>query len=205
MIEVEAKCILTPTSKAALLHDAVLQNEKEFVVEFWDNDSWDLGLKNVTLKKKNGKFELKVPTTANDPTSFTASMDELTSDESIYQALQLKQVQDLESDLRAQGYSPRANIHTVRTTYHKEGFIIDLDATTLPILKDNSNVQYEIAEIELQVNTKDEVHVAHEKISEFAQRNGITISNSRGKYLQFIYLNYPDHYQNIVKIGVIDK
>ncbi len=205
MIEVEAKCLLSQQTKEALLKNAILQKQKTFVVEFWDNAEWKLGLKNFTLKKKDGKFELKVANTPNNGSSFTASMNELTEDASIYQALELTPKTDLESDLRDNGYQPKAIINVSRTTYVKDGFILDLDSATFPLLKTNTVMHYEIAEIELQLASESEIEQANKRIVEFAQKHGIHISNTRGKYLEFLYQNYPEHYKNLVKIGVIDK
>lgn len=206
MIEVEAKFLLTPESKEQLLDQAKPAGQKEFIVEFWDNDQWKLGLQNLALKKKNGKFELKAPTTTNtDGSSYTTIMHELTTDKDIYERLGVKPESSLEEDLKAHGYFPRASIHTLRTTYHKEGFIIDLDAASFPLLKDGRTYHYEIAEIELQVTSPEETQAAHEKIGTFAKRFGLTLANTRGKHMEFIYQNYPEHYQNLVKAGIMDK
>lgn len=205
MIEVEAKFVLSPTTKAALLQDAKLIGKTEFIVEFWDNNSWQLGLKNYALKRKNGRFELKVPAAKSDSSSFTSIMNELSNETDIANALTIPLRESLESSLQACNYFPRATIHTIRTTYHKEGFILDLDEADFPLLKDNSTYHYAIAEIELQVTSPTETAEAHKKIGVFAERHGITLSNTRGKHLEFIFHNYPEHYQNLIKAGIMDK
>jgi hypothetical protein len=183
-----------------------LVGTKEFVVEFWDNTEWKLGLQNLALKRKNGQFELKAPTTKQvDGTSYSTIMHEITVEHEIAKLIGVPLTTTLEKDLRENGYTPRATIHTIRTTYHKDGFIIDLDQATFPLLKDNSDYTYEIAEIELQVTDPSETQAAHEKIGTFAKKFGLTLANTRGKHMEFIYQNYPKHYQNLVKAGIMDK
>ena len=54
-------------------------------------------------------------------------------------------------------------------------------------------------------NTPEETQLAHEKIGRFAKQFGLTLANTRGKHMEFIYQNYPEHYQNLVKAGIMDK
>ncbi|MBI4836730.1 MAG: CYTH domain-containing protein [Candidatus Abawacabacteria bacterium] len=206
MIEVEAKFRLTPETKAKLLTGAAFVGVKEFVVEFWDNDQWQLGLTNLSLKRKNGHFELKAPMAKqNDGSSYTTIMDEISDEKMIAQKIGIELTKNLESSLIKNAFRPRASIKTIRTTYNKAGFIIDLDEATFSLVRDNTPYHYEIAEIELQVADNSETQAAHEKIGQFAQEHGLTLANTRGKYMEFIYQNYPEHYQNLVKIGVMDK
>lgn len=207
MIEIEAKFVLTPETKRTLLENAEFVGTKEFIVEFWDNAEWDLGLKNLALKRKNGQFELKAPTSdARDGSSYSTIMDEISDTAEICKRIGAQSLtEDLAADLQKQGYTPRAVIHTIRQSYRKQGFILDLDEATFLLLKANNNYHYEIAEIELQVTDTKDTEKAHQKIGEFAKAHGLTLANTRGKHMEFIYQNYPEHYQNLIKAGVMDK
>lgn len=207
MIEVEAKFVLTAQTKTALLDGADFIGTKEFIVEFWDNAQWDLGLKNLALKRKTEHFELKAPTSSvRDGSSYSTIMDEISDEDEIRRRIDIQKLSDdLTADLLKQGFTPRATIHTVRQSYRKQGFIIDLDEAIFPLLKTNGNYHYEIAEIELQVANDSDTAEAHKQIGEFAKKHGLTLANTRGKHMEFIFQNYPEHYQNLIKAGVMDK
>ena len=61
MIEIEKKFILTPEQEQALIKGADFIEEKEFTDIYYDDKILSLTTKDIWLRERAGKFELKVP------------------------------------------------------------------------------------------------------------------------------------------------
>ncbi|MDP2705707.1 MAG: CYTH domain-containing protein [bacterium] len=194
MIEVEKKLKITPEQEKNLIAGAKFIEEQRLLNSFYDDSEYSLTKKDLWLRDRNGHFELKVPIAANH----TGQYEELENDEEIKKALNFPETAELRQELERRGYSPFYSCLTIRRKYKKEGFTIDLDLTSF-----NQETTYEIAEIELLVNKKEEAEEAIAKIKKFAADNGIPYDMARGKIIEFLKRYKPDHYQVLVNAGVV--
>lgn len=194
MIEVEKKLKITPEQEKNLIAGAEFIKEEKLLNSCYDNPEYSLTKKDLWLRDRNGRFEMKIPIAANH----IGQYEELENDGEIKKALDFPETADLRQELAARGYSPFYSCLTIRRKYKKEGFTIDLDSTHF-----NRETVYEIVEIELLVKEKEESAAAIARIKEFAAKNGIPYNKARGKIIEFLKRYRPEHYRTLVAAGVI--
>lgn len=95
------------------------------------------------------------------------------------------------------GYFSFCACKTNRRKYKKESFIIDLD------IVDFGDFTYNIGEIELMMSDKSDVESAIKKIMIFAKEQNLTIAPVRGKVIEYLKRNKPNHYQALVQAKVV--
>lgn len=194
MIEVEKKLKITPEQEKNLIAGAEFIEEQKLLNSFYDNKEYSLTKRDLWLRDRNGRFEMKTPIATNH----TGQYEELENDDEIKKILDFPGKSDLRKELGERGYSPFYSCLTIRRKYRKEGFAIDLDLTYF-----DEKTTYEIAEIELLVNKKEEAAEAIARIKEFTAKNGIPYDKARGKIIEFLKRYKPEHYEALITAGII--
>jgi thiamine-triphosphatase len=184
MIEVEKKFDLTIEQEQKLLDHASFINEKTFTDTYFDTHDYLLSKKDIWLRKRDEKFELKVP--LNDPKKQRISdqYQEIENDSEIADFLKIPTDKNLEEVLVKNQITPFCTITTIRRKYKKDKFIIDID---------NIDFGLRICEIELMVNDVSEIEKAQEEIIKFAQNFGLSMNRTRGKVLEYLKIHNPEH------------
>jgi adenylate cyclase class IV len=196
MIEIEQKFILSDGDKDRLARDAQLVNKRAFVDIYYDTADYLLTAKDFWLRDRAGSFELKMPIKI-DLNRLTNQYHEVEDEAEIRKILGVEKGENFTSDLEKNGYHPFCRCTTTRTKYKKGDFIIDMDEV------DYGDFKYNIGEIELLVSNKNEMKLASEKILSFAQENGLAILPVRGKVIEYLKQKKPEHYQTLVRVGVV--
>lgn len=196
MIEVERKFILKEETINKLTKGAEFISKKTFTDTYYDTANFSLTTKDMWLRQRGDRFELKVP--LNQGESMTNRVldqyEEYETEEEIRKILNLPEKKTLKEDLEESGYCPIATLTTTRKKYKKGEFIIDFDTI---------DFGYSIGEIELMIKDKSEIKEASDKIIAFAEENGLIITAVLGKLVEYIRRNDSEHYQALVNAGVI--
>lgn len=192
MIEVEKKFLIDKSELSGLLEGAEFVSEKKITDVYWDTSDHSLTTKDLWLRLREGRFELKVPTLEGGK-RLVDQYEELDSDDQITSKLNLE-AGDLEKILKGAGYNPFASITTLRKKYKKEGFIIDVDEV---------DFGYNIVEVELMVSDKSEISDAINKIFSFANSYGLKVGQVRGKIVEYIKRNRQEHYKALIESGIV--
>ncbi|MDD2731669.1 MAG: CYTH domain-containing protein [Candidatus Pacebacteria bacterium] len=197
MIEVEKKFILNEQDKKRLTKNAQFLNERIFTDIYYDTEIFSLTSKDKWFRSREGRFELKLP--LHDGVDRLADQyDELEDEQKIREALNLPSNGNLADDLIKAGYSPFCTCKTNRRKYKKEPFIINLD------IIDFQDFTYNIGEIELMISNKSEIEDASKKIMYFAKTQNLVVTPVRGKIIEYLKRAKPNHYQTLVKRGVVE-
>jgi adenylate cyclase class IV len=195
MIEIEKKFILTEEQKKRLLEGAEFLGEKKFTDTYYDDAQYSLTTRDVWLRVRDGKFELKVPMNMAIEERVIDRYQELEADSEIAVYLGLPKDRVLMDVLRKNGYAPFSTIVTTRKKYKKDGYHIDLDAT---------DFGYHIAEIEYMVNERSEIEKATRRILDYGKAYGLSGNGViRGKVAEYLRKNSPVHFQALVEAKVI--
>jgi adenylate cyclase class IV len=198
MFEVEQNFNLSPEQKQRLLTDAEFQHEKTIVDTYFDTDANKFTLQDMWLRERNGKFELKVPIDMKT-TSLMDQYEEIEDEQEILRRLALPTKANLRDTLTTNQFHPFCTCITVRKTYSKEGFTIVLDEVTYL----ESDLRFNTCEIELLVETREQMPEASSKIIAFAEKNGLTAEYLHGKVLEYLIHEKPEHYEALVQAGVV--
>ena len=194
MIEVEKKFRLNEVERECLLEGAVFESERSFTDVYYDTPDYTLTRKDTWLRFRDGRCELKVPRRMDDYSKNAIDQyEELLTEQEIRQHLRLPIHTTFREDLEYSGYHPIGTITTHRKAYRKEGFVIDIDCT---------DTGYSIGEIELLVEDEVGMEEATQKIIEFAKRHTLAMIPVRGKVMEYIRVNNPQHFQILIDAGV---
>lgn len=196
MIEVEKKFVLNEQDKERLMKDAPFLNERVFTDTYYDTENFSLISRDMWLRSRDGRFELKLPL-YDGADRLADQYDELEDEQKIRAALNVRVRGNFIDDLAQAGYVPFCVCKTTRRKYKKEPFIIDLDTV------DFQDFTYNIGEIELMVNDKSEIEGAIEKIMAFAKEQNFAVAPVRGKVIEYLKRTKPNHYQALVRAGVV--
>lgn len=186
MIEVEKKFVLERDELERLIKDARFITQKEFTDVYYDDNNYSLTTKNMWLRSRAGKFEFKCPVLLENNFSQVDHYEEIEDDDLIKRKLSINSNDPLIYSLEMKGYKDFASITTIRKKYKKQNFTIDID---------NTDFGYRVAEIELLVNNNNEIEYASKAIIDFADACGIKIGLVRGKLIEYIRQNRPDHFK----------
>ena len=198
MIEVEKKFVLNKENTERLIQGAMFLTEKVFTDTYYDTDDYALTGKDIWLRARNGKFELKTPLQQNSE-RIADQYVEIEDDNQIREKLGLPKGSDLLQDLQKAGYEEFCMCKTTRKKYKREPFIIDLDMVEF------ENFVYHIGEIELMVEKPSEAPAAAQQIIEFAKKQKLTLAPVRGKVVEYLKQRRPEHYEALVKNGVVKE
>ncbi len=196
MIEVEKKFLLNEDDITRLTNGAEFLKERVFTDTYYDTPSFSLTTKDIWLRARDNRFELKLPL-HKGVDRLADQYEELEDEEKIRTALGLAKQGSFSDDLKENNYTPFCSLTTTRKKFKKDDFNIDLDTVT------GFNFDYKIGEIELMVNNASEIDTTINKIIAFAKEKNLKTTTVRGKVLEFLKQKSPNHYQALLKAGVI--
>jgi predicted adenylyl cyclase CyaB len=190
MIEIEKKFIIQQNELAHLIAGAHFLGTEKHTDIYYDTADHVLTKRSIWLREREGRFELKFPMGARGKSGVT-SYDEIEDDPLITQKLGFPEGRPLDRTLASLGYQPFATITTTRSKYEKEGFHIDVDDT---------DFGHSVVEIELMIADEQDMAAATKRILDFAAAQGISITNNiRGKVIEYLRRNDPEHFHELEK------
>jgi len=198
MSEVEKKFILSESDMGRLTEGADFLQEKVFTDTYYDTTDFILTSKDKWLRSRAGRFELKLPLYQGAERMIYA-YDELENEEDIKKVLGFEMGKSFSDSLADNMYFPFCICKTTRRKYKSGDFNIDLDAVEF------KEFAYSLGEIELMVNDKSEVKEATEKIMALAEEKRLKIAPVRGKVIEYLKRIRPEHYQVMLKLGVVKE
>ena len=194
MIEIEKKFPCSDSTEAHLV-----QKGAEFIKTvthtdtYFDTSEFDLTTKEIWLRKRNGRFEMKIPLhELGGKGTVVERYKELETDDEIRSFLQLGEG-DFETIVR-EAFVPFATIMTTRKKYRLSEYNIDIDET---------DFGYRVLEIELMLEDDGDHEQVAKQLVDFARSIGLDIEFVRGKVLTYISEHNPSHYQALEEAGVI--
>jgi adenylate cyclase class IV len=196
MIEIEKKFILTEEQEKKLIAGAEFLGEKKIVDAYYDDSRYSLSTKDIWLRCRNGRFELKIPMNVALEKRVSDQYRELETDQEIAAYLNLDAGKPLVDAIRENGYAPFATIVTTRKKYKKDGYGIDLDSV---------DFGYDVAEIELMIDDESKIQETTLKIICYAGTYGLEGGVVRGKVSEYLRRKKPDHFQALVEAAVTSK
>ncbi len=196
MIEVEKKFILTPEQEKKLIKGAKFLGEKKFTDSYYDDAHYILTGQDIWLRRRDGRFELKLPMNVNIKKRVSDRYKELESDAEILKYFNAAPGTPMQEFLTEKRFVPFCTITTERKKYKKGGFTIDLDMT---------DFGYAVAEIEYMTDDQSKLQEATDAIIAFAKKHGInTDTLVRGKVVEYLRLNNRAHFDELLVLGVIN-
>jgi adenylate cyclase class IV len=194
MIEVEKKFILTPEQEKALIDEAEFLGEKQFTDTYYDDSVFSLTTKDIWLRERDGKYELKLPMNESLENRISDQYRELDVEDDILAHFGARGI-NIKDFLTQKGYLPFCTITTMRRKYKKEGFGIDLDAM---------DFGYIVSEIEYMTDDEANIKEATQSIIKFAQQFRInTNAIVRGKVAELLRMKNPAHFQALIDAKII--
>lgn len=195
MIEIEHKFILTSAQEKRLKKGAKFIGEKVFTDTYFDKSNYELTKNDIWLRTRDRQVELKMPIEKDAASeTFCNRYDEFVLEEEVRQMLNIPQGGALLLDLKTAGYLPFVSITTRREKFKKQNFNIDIDAC---------DFGYSVAEVELILEKDTEVKNAEQLIARFAKEHNLQIAPVRGKVVEYLYRESPDHYKILVEEGIV--
>jgi adenylate cyclase class IV len=194
IIEIEKKFILTKKQEDALLKGAEFLGEKKFTDIYYDDEKFSLSTKDIWLRKRADKFELKVPVNEFSEDRVLDRYRELESESDILEYFGKKEG-SIEDFLTKNKYEPFCNITTKRKKYKKDGFVIDVDIM---------DFGYALVEIELMIDDESKMEEASRSIVKFAEKHNIDINvKILGKVIEYLRVKNPKHLKALIDSGVV--
>lgn len=194
MIEVERKFVIEAVATARLLDQAEEDVYTTILIdEYYDDEKLSLTTSDRWLRRRSkdgkaGTIELKKA--IEGQRNGTDIYAELEGCEAIARELSLPITTDSKKALENVGLHMFACIQTKRVSvivHYKERKVrVDLD---------EMDFGYTVGEIEILVETADEVVAAESIILDFAAANDLSITAVRGKVLEYIHRKRPEHYK----------
>ncbi|MEK7588513.1 MAG: CYTH domain-containing protein [Patescibacteria group bacterium] len=167
MIEVEKRFQLTDEQEKAMLEGAEFLGEKLVHDIYYDYPDYRMMKKDIRLRKRNDKFELKVKKSAG-------VNQEIENEKEIARYFNLS---DSISDFVEKNLVKLIEYNTLRKKYKKGDFNIDID---------NTDFNYKLCEIELLVDKDSDVKSATTQIKELAQKFGFENQKTLPKRVAFL-------------------
>lgn len=194
MIEVEKKCLATEEFLNFLKNNA--EKLGYYVLEDICLDFEDLRLikNDIWLRRRNGKYELKIPMLFDNKKSDV--YEEIEDEKKILAKLDLKNFDDLQ-ELSA--------LITHRQTFKIDNFHIDLDE----IISPGTDFLYKMMEIELMIESPEQYENAQQKILQFMQEHALKNEIVNGKWVEYVKRYRPEicellrenlHYANRIAV-----
>lgn len=202
MIEVERKFLPPADGLDNLLKGFVASPTITNDDKYFDTADYLLTARNWWLRMRNGKFELKIAQKQEQNGFPTDVFDELETDDQIYAALKITKTNaGIAEDLTVAGYVPFAHLTTDRTKYSNDTMILDIDHVA-SLLDDATPFSYDLLEIEVMVETEEEVTAAQEIIYAFAAARGLVTGYTPGKVLAYLKQCRPEQYEVLRTNGI---
>jgi len=200
MVEVEKKFLLSDTQKTQLLDGAEFLYEKTIVDTYFDDTQFSLTANNLWLRERDNEFELKAPlSTGSGAHQITNRFHEITVEAEIATELGMTYDDSLSTELARRGIAGFVTCHTLRISYAKDGFTIDVDSASF----DDTHFTHSVAEIELLVEEEAQADAAEVRILNFAQEHGLNSDGViLGKIAAYLLNEKPQHYKTLVEANV---
>ncbi|MSU55379.1 MAG: CYTH domain-containing protein [Candidatus Taylorbacteria bacterium] len=185
MIEVEKNYDISPEGKKRMIEGATLLYKKVLTDTYYDSNDYSLTGRDFWLRKRNGKFELKVPLNSGKILDrVTDQYKELEADAEIARELGLPSSHDLSETIEKAGFAPFGTIITTRESYQKNDFHLDFDEI---------DFGFTAFEIELMVEKIEDIPNAEKKILDFATKYNVS-ATGKGKVIEFLRRYRPKHF-----------
>jgi len=192
MFEVEKKFSLGVDQVERIVDVSEYKGEKKFTDTYFDDDNFSLTRRDIWLRERSGKYELKLPINASG-FGFNTYEEEENEDE-ICKSLGLEQIGILSETLEKAGIKPFCTIKTERRSFLKDSIRIDVDVT---------DFGYSLVEFEILAQSESQIKEAEEKILHLAKIFGLREGNVRGKVIEYLKRNSPSHYQALIESGTV--
>jgi adenylate cyclase class IV len=178
MIEVEKK--LKPPFETICR----IKNDATFIVfqtindVLYDYQDLTLIKNNMRLRRRNGKFELKVSKDKIDAMkNYSLDInDEIDDEAKICEILNIKSIED-------ENFVEVVNLVTKREKYKLGSLNIDFDFVTSP----NDDFTYQLMEVEIMVENESDIPAASEEINAFMAKYNILDEIAVPKIIQYFY------------------
>src|SRR3989344_1018380 len=175
MIEVEQKFQPTEGELRALLRDARFLGEVVNKDAYYDYPDWRFFKKNIWLRNRNGNFELKIK-------KGTFAAEEIETQIEIEKYFKVQDLKEfVKNDLII-----IMEWNTKRRRYKKDDFNIDVDKTSFG---------YKVIEVELMVETENEIKKAEDEILALVKKYNFTIKDLPSKRKEYLRLVKPEKYK----------
>lgn len=194
MIEIEKKFLIDQSVLKKITTKAKLISQRRLVDIYYDTADFKLTTRDWWLRNRNGKFELKKIVCGSDEKNTVDRYEEIIDDKEICKHLKVDFEKSLTHTLKIHDISPFAKIIAKREKYIRDNLTIVFDIT---------DFGYSICEVELVVEDASQIKQALEKIEKFRIKNDFSSEPVRGKLVEYIYRNRPQHYQSLQVAGVI--
>lgn len=191
MIEIELKFQVDEEEKKSLLFDAEFKKSKVNIDSYYDTNNFDLVKKDIWLRDRNGRFELKLPRTGNDQSA--TSYEEIEEDKKIKNYFSFDQNVELKTSLRLAGYRPFSTFKTERETYERDGITLDFDSTIFDQDTDNPFVM-----VEAEIMVADGTDIIREKqaLKDKVKGFGVALNSGGGKGSEYFRRYQPKIYKD---------
>jgi adenylate cyclase class IV len=176
MIEVEKKLAASFEIAERIKNDAIFISSKIMNDILYDYEDFSLIKDDVWLRKRNGKFDLKVSKDKDRQNRFLDIYDEIENEHEICEVLNIKSIAE-------ENFIEVANLITKREKYKLGEINIDFDFVTSA----HDDFAYQLMEVELMVEIEAEVPAALEKIKRFMNRYGIPDKSAPAKIIQYFH------------------
>jgi len=183
MIEVEKKFKPTTEQLEKLLEEAKFLGEKNNHDIYYDYSDFHLMKDKIFLRNRNGRFELKIG-------GSSGVYEEIENENEIKKYFKFYDANESLQNFVASELIVVTDYVVHRKKYTKEGFVVDVDSC---------DFGYDMCEIELMVETQEEVPEAEDKILEFAFRYGLESKKGIAKGKMYLKKYKPEVYQEIYR------
>ncbi len=205
-IEVECKFRFNEDTERRIRKAGSSLGSKEFTDVYWDTNGFALTTRDMWLRERNTKWELKLPLSFDGQEQTVDVYDELHGLEKIQAHLAqlscLENAKDGRSPMSRFGLKPFAEITTIRTSY-----LLPFEDIEVRVDLDRAG-GYLIGECELILAKEDATNIirASELLREFCAKFALdTTPPIRGKVLEFIHVNSQNHYKMLEECGLIRR
>lgn len=190
MIEVERKFRCSKEQKEGLLKACIHDEEIVHHDQYFDFENLRLMKKDWWLRKRDGRWELKVTTDSRIQNRMADVYEELTDEVDIQDRLEV----DLEQAIAEGVLRQIANLQTVRMHGVGDGYSLDIDE----IHSLDDDFCYQMTEIEILVERCDQVEAATLRILEIAKQAGLDLNRPLGKVLEYFRQRQPHIFESII-------
>lgn len=191
MFEVEKKFILKEGDEESLIKGAKPLGEYAFSDTYYDKGSYPLAKKNIWLRSRDGRWELKIGENEGGcgKKDSVDHYEKIETEGGIRKVLGVEHYASLADDLEREGYKPVATFTTKRRSYKSGKFNIDID---------EASFGYNVVEIERVIEDRQNADKAAEEIAEFAKKRGLEGGRVHGKVMEYIKQHDPQSYPGII-------
>lgn len=194
MFEIEKKFILTKEQEDNLVKDSKFITQKIFTDIYYDSNNYDLISKDVWLRARDGKFELKIPLIHNEAGD---RYEEIEDEDRMKEILNIKS-KNVKESLEEYGYIPFCVCKTTRRKYKQRDFNIDIDVAEF-----DNGFRYSISEIELMIDDDKKADEAAEKIMSLAENYNLKPVKN-GKIIEYLKIYNPKPYYILQGLGIVE-